>query len=146
MSFWCLKFSKKPTKNLTNFCPESKKWSNHKTKAPYSVFNTLNRPRTSEEMDGTLPRFAYDYMDYLMYYSAFILWSDHFLDSGQKFVKFFVGFLENLKKSKRRSDINFKIGRNFYRTVNNSRLSNIHSRFIIALEFISDKAVESWIS
>ena len=24
------KFSKKPTKNLTNFCPESKKWSNHK--------------------------------------------------------------------------------------------------------------------
>ena len=81
-----------------------------------------------------------------MYYSAFILWSDHFLDSGQKFVKFFVGFLENLKKSKRRSDINFKIGRNFYRTVNNSRLSNIHSRFIIALEFISDKAVESWIS
>ena len=35
-----------------------------------------------------------------MYYSAFILWFDHFLDSGQIFVKFFVGFLENLKKSK----------------------------------------------
>ena len=26
------KFSKKPTKNLTNFCPWSKKWSNYKIK------------------------------------------------------------------------------------------------------------------
>ena len=26
-------FPKKPTKNLTNFCPESKNWSNHKIKA-----------------------------------------------------------------------------------------------------------------
>ena len=25
--------------------------------------------------------FTYDYMGYLMYYSAFILWFDHFLDS-----------------------------------------------------------------
>ena len=82
-------------------------------------------------------------MDYFMYYSAFILWFDHFLDSGAEICQ--IGVLENLKKSKRRSDINFKIGRNFYRTVNNSRLSNIHSRFITALEFISDKAVESWI-
>ena len=42
--FDVFKFSKKPTKNLTNFCPESKKWSNHKITAPYSVFNTSNSP------------------------------------------------------------------------------------------------------
>ena len=38
------KFSKKPTKQLTNFCPGSKKWSNYKIKAPNSVFNTSNNP------------------------------------------------------------------------------------------------------
>jgi hypothetical protein len=38
-------------------------------------------------------------------YGAVILWFDHFLDSGQKFVKFFVGFLENLKTSKGHSEI-----------------------------------------
>ena len=32
---------------------------------------------------------------------TFILWFYHSLDSGQKFVKFFVGFLENLKKIKK---------------------------------------------
>ena len=31
---------------------------------------------------------------------------------GQKFVKFFVGFLENLRLSKRRSEINWPLGRN----------------------------------
>ena len=36
--FDVIKFSKKPTKNLTNFCPESKKCSDHKKKEPYSVF------------------------------------------------------------------------------------------------------------
>ena len=35
-----------------------------------------------------------------MYCSAFILWYDHFLDSGQKFVKFFVVFLENSRHQK----------------------------------------------
>ena len=38
-----------------------------------------------------------------MCYSAFTLWFDHFLDTGadrQKFVKFFVGFLKNLKNQK----------------------------------------------
>ena len=38
-------------------------------------------------------------------YGAFILWFYHFLDSGQKFVKFFGFFLENLKISKRHSEI-----------------------------------------
>ena len=30
-----LKSSKKPTKNLTNFCPETKKWSNQQSKDTY---------------------------------------------------------------------------------------------------------------
>ena len=42
--FDVFKFSKKPTKNLTNFCPGSRKWSNYKIKAPNSVFDTSNNP------------------------------------------------------------------------------------------------------
>ena len=49
--------------------------------------------------------YIYDYMGYLMNYSAFIIWFGHFLDSGQKFVKFFVGILENLQIKKRHSEI-----------------------------------------
>ena len=44
--------------------------------------------------------FTYDYMGYLMYYTAFILRFDLFLDSGAEICQIFVGFLENLKKSK----------------------------------------------
>ena len=51
-------------------------------------------------------QFTYDYMDYLMYLKTFLLLFDHFLDPGQKFVKFFDVFLENLKTSKRHSEIN----------------------------------------
>ena len=47
--------------------------------------------------------FAYGYMGYLN--SAFILWFDRFLDSGAEICQIFVGFLETLKKSKRRSEI-----------------------------------------
>ena len=36
---------------------------------------------------------------------SLLCWFDHFLDPGQKFVKFFVGFLENLKTSRRHSEI-----------------------------------------
>ena len=42
--FDVFKFSKKPTKNLTNFCPGSKKWSNYKIKAQNSVFSTSKNP------------------------------------------------------------------------------------------------------
>ena len=48
-------------------------------------------------------------MGYLMYYSAFIIWFDHFLHSGAEICQFFVGFLENLKKSKRHSEINWPL-------------------------------------
>ena len=43
------------------------------------------------------------------HYGAVILWFDHFLDSGAEFVKFFVVFFENLKNSKRRSEINWPL-------------------------------------
>ena len=42
-------------------------------------------------------------------YGAVILWFDHFLDSGQKFVKFFVGFFGKFKTSKRHSEINWPL-------------------------------------
>ena len=42
--FDVFKFSKKPTKIWQISAPESKRWSNHKITAPYSVFNTLNSP------------------------------------------------------------------------------------------------------
>jgi hypothetical protein len=37
--FDVFKFSKKPTKNLTNFCPSTKKWSNQQSKGTF--FNTM---------------------------------------------------------------------------------------------------------
>jgi hypothetical protein len=86
MSFWCIKFSKKPTKNLTNFCPRSQ----------------INKVKALSY--NTMIIWAIYVLKTL--YGAVILWFDHFLDSGQKFVKFFVGFLENLKTtSKRYSEI-----------------------------------------
>ena len=48
-------------------------------------------------------------MGYFMYYSAFILWFDHFLDSGAKICQIFRWFFENLKKSKRHSEINWPL-------------------------------------
>ena len=68
---------------------ESKKWSNHNIKALYIVFNTLNSP------------YDYNIRNCLYFVDLITFW---FL--GQKFVKFFVGCLENLKKSKRHSEIN----------------------------------------
>ena len=89
MSFWCLKFSKKPTKNLTNFCPESKKWSNHEIKAHYIDLNT------------NYVQIILNIMRRCFYFVVLIT----FDILGQKLVKFFVGFLENLKTSKRHSEI-----------------------------------------
>ena len=46
----------------------------------------------------------------LMYYSAFILWFDHFLDSEAEICQIFLRFfLENLKESKRQSEINWSL-------------------------------------
>ena len=44
-----------------------------------------------------------------MYYSTFILWFDHFLDSGAEIFQIFHCFLRNLKKSKRHSEINWPL-------------------------------------
>ena len=41
--FDVIKFSKKPTKNLTNFCPESKMWSNHQGKVKSESICYLGR-------------------------------------------------------------------------------------------------------
>ena len=45
MTFRCLKFSKKTTQKFWQiYAQDSKKWSNHKIKALYNLFNTLNSP------------------------------------------------------------------------------------------------------
>ena len=41
--------------------------------------------------------FTYEYMGYLMYYSAFILWFDNFLDSGAEFCQIFRWFYGKFK-------------------------------------------------
>ena len=43
----------------------------------------------------------YDYMGYLMHYSAFVLWSDHFLDSGAEICQIFCCFFGKLKKNQK---------------------------------------------
>ena len=54
--------------------------------------------------------FTYDYMGHLLYYSAFILWFDNFLDSGVEICQIFCWFFGKfLKKSKIPSEINWPI-------------------------------------
>ena len=79
-----LNFPKNQQKIWQISAPESKKWSNHKITAPYSVFNTLNGP-----YNHIIIRKCLYFVD---------LTTFQFL--GQKFVKFFVGVLEDLKTSK----------------------------------------------
>ena len=71
-----LKFSKKNRKIWQISAPEHERCWNHQNK------------------DNDL-QFTYDYMGYLMYYSALILWFDYFLDSGAEICQIVVGFLEN---------------------------------------------------
>ena len=45
MSFWCHRLDPKyQRKNLTNSALKNEKWSNHRIKAFYNVFNTLDSP------------------------------------------------------------------------------------------------------
>ena len=89
MSFSDLKFSKKPTKNLTNFYSETKKWSNQQSKGTFLyiiqlwlhiwAINVLKTP-----------------------YGAVILWFDHFLDSWAEICQifsWFFGKFTNIKKT-----------------------------------------------
>ena len=78
MSFWYFRFSKKPPKNLTDFCPESKKWSNHKIKAHFIDLNT------------NYVQIILNIMRRCFYFVVLIT----FDILGQKFVKFFVLFLK----------------------------------------------------
>ena len=95
MSFWCLKFSKKPTKNLTTFYPESRKWSNHKIKAHYIYWFRCKLCS-----------------NYIKYYEKVPLFCcfDHFLYTRAEICQIFrCFFLENLRLSKRHSEINWPL-------------------------------------
>jgi hypothetical protein len=92
MSLWCLIFSKKTTKNLTN-CPESKKWSNHEIKPHYI------------DLNSNYVQIILLIMRRCFYFVVLIT----FDILGQKFVKFSVGFLENFRLSKRHSEINWPL-------------------------------------
>ena len=89
MSFWFFKFSKKPPKNLTNFCPRT--WKVLKS--------------SKQRQCLILLQFTYDYMDYLMYLKTFLLWFDHFLDPWAEICQIFRWFFGKFKKSKRHSEI-----------------------------------------
>ena len=49
-------------------------------------------------------------MGYLMYYRAFILWFDHFLDSVAEICQILRWFFVKFTKSKRHSEINWPLG------------------------------------
>ena len=55
--------------------------------------------------------FTYDYMGYLilMYYCAFILWFDHFLDSRAEISQIFYCFFVKFKTLKRHPEINWPL-------------------------------------
>ena len=72
---------------------ESKKWSNHKIKAHYNDFDT----NYVQIILNIIRRCLY-FVDLTTFYIL-----------GQKFVKFFIGFLENLRLSKRHSEINWPL-------------------------------------
>ena len=48
-------------------------------------------------------------MGYLIYFGAFILWFDHFLDSGAEICQIFCWFFGKFKTSKRHSEINWPL-------------------------------------
>ena len=52
-------------------------------------------------MDFLIIWFTYDYMGYLMYHGAFIIWFDHFLDSGAEICQIFRWFFGKFWKIKR---------------------------------------------
>ena len=86
-------FPKKQRKIWQISALESKKWSNHKIKAHYNDFDT----NYVQIISNIIRRCLY-FVDLTTFYIL-----------GQKFVKFFVGFLENLRLSKRHSEINWPL-------------------------------------
>ena len=77
-------------KNLTNLCPESKKWSNNKMKAHHNDFDKSNSP----------------YNDIIIRKCLYFVNLKTFYILGQKFVKFFVFFFGKSMTPKRHSKIN----------------------------------------
>ena len=81
MSFWFFKLFRKKRKIWQISALESKKWSNQQVKA-LSYNNMI-------------------YIDYLMYLSAFLLWPDHFLNSGAEICQIFHWFFGKFKKNQK---------------------------------------------
>ena len=94
--FDVLNFPKNQRKIWQISALEYKKWSNHKIKAHYNDFDT----NYVQIILNIIRRCLY-FVDLTTFYIL-----------GQKFVKFFVGFLENLRLSKRHSEINWPLGWN----------------------------------
>ena len=91
--FDVLNFPKKQRKIWQISALESKKWSNHKIKAHYNDFDT----NYVQIILNIIRRCLY-FVDLTTFYIL-----------GQKFVKVFIGFLENLRLSKRHSEINWHL-------------------------------------
>ena len=87
--FDVLNFPKNQRKIWQISALESKKWSNHKIKAHYNDFDT----NYVQIILNIIRRCLY-FVDLITFYIL-----------GQKFVKFFVGFLENLRLSIRHFEI-----------------------------------------
>jgi hypothetical protein len=84
MSFGCHRFSKINNEKFDKFLPYNLKSGQINEVKALSYKNMI---------------FTYDYMGYLMYYSAFILWFDHFLDSGPEICQIFRWFFGKFKKN-----------------------------------------------
>ena len=93
--FDVLNFPKKQRKIWQISALEFKKWSNNKIKANYIDFDT----NYVQIILNIIRRCLY-FVDLTTFYIL-----------GQKFVKFFVGFLENLRLSKRHSETNWPLAR-----------------------------------
>ena len=77
---------------------ESKKCSNQQSKSTFLWY---------------IIWFTYDYVGYLMYYSAIILWFDHFLDTWAEICQIFRWFFGKLKNIKKTFFKSVKTGRQF---------------------------------
>ena len=114
--FGVLNFPKNQRKIWQISAPEAKKWSNHEIKAPYSIFNTSNSPYNHSNI-WSIKNLTITVHSDVLQWPGFLwikrsckkvpslCWFDHFLVSRAEICQNFVVFLENLKTSKRHSEI-----------------------------------------
>ena len=106
MFFRSLKFSKKPTKNLTNFCPGILKV----VKSSYMLFNA--------ECYKKIP---------------LICWFDQFVDSGAEFCQIFCWFFGKFNILKRHSEINWPL--DWWISGHFDKLARLYLPFVLILNF-----------